>query len=231
MEAILQEKIVKAVLSPFHDEVTSIFDKLGSELTNSFQANAQRRSDMHQRLVSFDEDWNQKYEHLKACIQGHKVAPLHRQAEADPDSPEGMDKSPGKEDSQGSGDAEPDWEALLTQDHAQSVARIERFLDSRQRWQEADEKFRLALEDIHARMEATTETILNIAVNTYDPWDDALGDIELELQTNLVDNYQRRQALAAAVEEKAKEAQNVFARLMARVKLLGGKRKRGPGNA
>ena len=98
--------------------------------------------------------------------------------------------------------------------------RIHQFLKSRERLQAAEDQFSLAVDEIHGKLTATTQDILQIAIDVHNPLDDALSSEESELQHYLGSNFERREALARAVEESAKQAQGLFARLMARVQTL-----------
>ena len=229
MEAILREDIMQSMAETFLQEFASIFDKLDSQLQKSFQDNSQRRWNLQKRLEKYDEQWKRQSRKLAACIQDVHEDPKEENEKTHSDItteenslqiPE-EDASPSK-DSQASAD-EPDWDSLLDQDHAPTVARVRRFLEARDRLQAAEDKFRHSLGDILGKIAATTDDLLQIADDVYTPLDGALGSEESELQYYLVQNFQRRHVLVKAVEESAEQKQSFFARLLA---LIRGKRKR-----
>lgn len=246
MDALLQEQIVQSLVQPLLQEFASMFEKLETQLKKAFQDNTQRRWDMQQRLVKYEEQWQRQYQELTARIHeidddelkeedgrkdglGDNVEKnTHSDGTADqsPQQMTNVDASPSK-DSQGS-DSEPDWYALKNQDHAPTVARIHSFLEAGERLEAAEDQFKRSFDEIYHKLEATTEDLVQIAVEVHSHLDGAMESEEMELQYYLVENSQRRQALAQAVDESAKQAQGTFARLMARVKTLtgGGKRKR-----
>lgn len=254
MEAILHQGIVAVVVEPFMQEWTTTFEQLDTQLVQSFETNTQRRWDMQQRLDKHQEQWQRQYRRLTGQIQDRKEDEVDNANEiedvgkvalngkvkercggnessddgADNDGTQKTqpDESPSKNSQNSSSGGEPDWESLLNQDHSPTAERVRRFLETRERLQTAEDQFRAAMDDIHNKFISTTDDLLQIAIDVHNPLDDALGSEESELQYYLVRNYQRRQDLARAVEESAKQAQGVFARLMARVKTLGCAKKR-----
>jgi len=246
MEAILQEDIIQSITVAFQQEFTSIFEKLNLQLVKAFEENTERRRGMQELLEKYEKQWKRQYRKLTACIQDVEKNPEEEgkrnncveddsEKETLSEAIEGAnlmrlsenDASPSK-DSQASSD-EPDWDPLLNQDHTPTVARIRRFLESRDRLQSAEGRFSASCDDILDKIAVTTKDLLHIADDVCCPLHEALDLEEHELQGYLVRNFKRRQALSQVVEDAAKQTQSMYARLMARIKTLAGgsKRKRG----
>ena len=239
METILQEDIKQSITAALQKEFISIFKKLNLELEKAFQENTERRREMQKRLEEYEEKWKRQHRKLTARIQDidedldeddEKTKSVEKDALSDEAAGAILarfskeDASPSK-DSEASPD-EPDWESLLHQDHAPTVARIRRYIETLDRLSAAEGKFNDSCEEILGKIDASTKAVLHIAVDVCSPLYQALDSEEQELQDYLVRNMERRQDLAEAVEDVAKQTQSLYARLMASIKHLAGGSKR-----
>jgi len=246
MEAILHENITQSITEALQQDFTSIFGKLNVQLMKTFQENTERRRGMQKRLEEYDKHWKRQYRKLASCIQdvdedpeeddektnsvkgeSDKSTRLDETVGANPSRISKEDASPSK-DSEASSD-EPDWDSLLNQDHAPTVYRIQRYLETRDRLQAAEDQFVASCDEILGKIAVTTKDLLEIAVDVCDPFHEALDLEEQELQKYLVGNFKRRQDLAEALVAVSKQSQRHCALLLASVKNIKGgpKRKRG----
>lgn len=244
MKAVLKEGIVNIVAEPILADSTIIFKKLQAELEQLFQKNTQKRLEMHQRLDNYGKQWQGQYrvltlrindmpspavvneeqeEKLEKCIQ--QDGPDEKES-SEQESTKADDESSRSENSTALSSDEFDWDVLLNQDHAPTVDRINRFLESRERFIAAHAKFTASYDEIRQKCADTTATIEENAGSVYGAMDNAMDKEESELQHILVRNYQRRQDWSDAVEKTRTTATTFLASLVAKVKGAGTKRKR-----
>jgi hypothetical protein len=110
---------------------------------------------------------------------------------------------------------DPDWDELTVYEPSRDNVRI--FLTARDKLQASEDHLSGALDEIHVALKAEVQAILQVAADLHDHHESICMDLEEDVQFNVVSNHKRRGELQKSLEDSAKQAQGVFAQLLARV--------------
>jgi hypothetical protein len=110
---------------------------------------------------------------------------------------------------------DPDWDELAEHEPSRDDVRV--FLTTCDKLHASEDHLSSALDDIHVALKAEVQAILQVAADLYDHHESICMDMEEDIQSNLMNNHKRRGELQKSLEDSAKQAQGLFAQLLARV--------------
>lgn len=110
---------------------------------------------------------------------------------------------------------EPDWVAICGHEPASRDVPI--FLAARERRQASEERFRVALDECHSTLKQYVTDILQTAADIYSMENDRLEELERQLQLDFVNNESARSAMEQRLQESARAAEGLFAKLLMKV--------------
>jgi uncharacterized protein YukE len=99
---------------------------------------------------------------------------------------------------------DPDWEALLELDPSLRD-KVRLFLEGRDRWQTACQRFSNALDKIHEQLKQSHANMLQTIEQAYNRICDDLDKQEACIKAHIVSNFQSRHELQKVLEEAAKQ--------------------------
>ena len=228
LDAIM-ERIFTQVTAPIYQAQRDRMDALEADIIQSMKQNHNRRTMLVQALENHNQKWQSSYSKLMGKILQVPVeqeAATQGELESNgQDNKDPSDKDPADSNDKESEDLDPDWEELAQYEPTQE--NIRRFLEERERFRAADEHFRATLDDIYANLKMTFEKMVNVSAEVHESVAETMDEKQVDIQQHMVSNLQRRQDLQKALEEKAKQAQGIFASLMARVTTSFSRSKKG----
>lgn len=227
---------VLAVAVPVH---AHLYDKLiqaERDLLHHFASNHAARQAILQTLHDHNDQWQRQYEGFLSRIlpigqdesQVLLDGAIHDKHSPNGSNSKGVEADTGADANLNNDQAvvgggndedvipEPDWEALLELDPS-SRDKVHLFLQGRDRWQAACQQFSNALDEIQEQLKESHSNTLQTIAQAYNRICEDLDKQEADIKAHIVSNFQRRRELEKALEEAAKQNQNIFARLMARV--------------
>jgi hypothetical protein len=229
------EKVLKIAV-PVYETISERLVLAEQDILLHVSSNYETKNAILQALESTNAQWNRKYNRFLSRINlpksGDGTPPEEGGDEEDEDQgkmesnamtalkekQKGSGGSEGeKEEQETEGIPDPDWDAIMDFDPA-SREKIELFLDARDQYYAADSKFQQALDEIHANLKASHESILQTVSDAYNKMDGDILDVQYEdIQEHIVSNHRTRQGMERALESAVQQQQNMFARLLARV--------------
>ena len=242
LDASLEKVLMVAV--PVHSHFYNKIVLAERDLLHHFVSNHTTRQAIFQTLQDHNDQWQRKYEGFFSRIlpgQDESNAVLGNYIQdklATDDSSKYLKvdtvtvANANKDLAHGGGGGEiegeeddaipdPDWDALLELDPS-SRDKVQLFLEGRDRWQTACQRFSTALDEIHEQLKQSHANMLQTIAQAYIRICDDLDKQESDIKTHIVSNFQRRHELEMVLEEAAKQQQNIFTQLMARVGGGGG---------
>lgn len=110
---------------------------------------------------------------------------------------------------------EPDWDNITQHDPARSEVPV--FLAMRERREEANNRFAMALDELHESVSHSMEELLQTVSTLLQTRSEKLFDYEQNLKQDYVYNEKMRASMQLKLEESARAAQGYFANLLLRI--------------
>lgn len=112
-------------------------------------------------------------------------------------------------------DQDPDWNSIMKHEPARSDVPV--FLNARDKFDAAKEKFSNSLDHYNASLAECTKGLIEVPVNIYTQEDEKVRAMEENLKQGFIRNAEKRESIEVNLRKSAEAAQGLFANLMMRM--------------
>jgi hypothetical protein len=187
------------LIKPLQQQIAKAMQQLENDIIKAFHSNCLRRNIMHadaDSQIQYAQDLKKKINKL----------PMNPGQEKNPTISDFGDGFPEKEVSLYL-DSKEFWQDLQQQERpADSLQRIQRFLRCRDEYSTAVDSFDTAIAQVTNDFKMTTESLLYMTRDVFQPVRESVDALESALQKALVENYKRRTRGKNQADKKRQEA-------------------------
>ena len=110
---------------------------------------------------------------------------------------------------------EPNWDELA--EHEPSRPHIQRFLDARSNFQQANMSLEHFMDEVYAGLELEVQNIIDKVGEVYRDQEEVCTEMERNIEHYIMNNHRRREDCQKQIEESEKKMSGLYASLLSRL--------------